>query len=737
LELMEHESELLREPLFAGATVSLDHRHNHRGSWIFDIPFEPQPQYAAKWREEQASLMQIHDDYISNSMDNQQQRGTFMLETGFASRVSTKKVWPAKECLTGDWKYDHSGKHHCEFFKWPWKCWYTPGWKKFKDGQCEFGNNIWHLFNWWCPKSKNILWKEDLHMVARCFDDENWADQLLKVLDITPAIDKLVRSITGCFDELEGDDAKWRLDKILAFYGKYAWNPVELIKRLDSEYLAPTIADLNPWFQRTVQGMMKKGRALLDNILDGNQSYDMDWANGVVEDGWQNFANETTGLVSVNGLGALRCLKRQFGVWIYQASKPHIAGMVLNIVKPAAQFLAGVLNTLEKWFQDKVSEAMNGDDWFAQLGKMIRSAILKTCLDKYRKIDIHNLAQANPKIDLTTVGEYLVAPFFEKVKLWSLHHVVDPLAHALSKASKEVAHMIMHGVDALAGLIPFWGGLVGTLLSSAGAVGKQIEATFSRKSIIGGFEAVFKWLTDEIVKIVRGGLAQMKAALMSNPIGKIVIHLIDATITAVGGPLTQQCQDSIEKLAKLKNISAEELKKLKDMLMTTSTTTGKPKPTPRPTPRPTPKPTPKPTPHPPFMSHCYKDETCRAKRMKTYAPGFRRRDWGEVWPNNDPDWIGRDDCIEAECNGKGLTWNQNNWVDCGKATGKAEMAWHFSGWCDKPCKINDWHDWWPQEGDKSWPNKCQQDGNSCAQCKNCHGAIDGRRRDNVKEWVYC
>merc|ERR1719350_658272 len=150
---------------------------------------------------------------------------------------------------------------------------------------------------------------------------------------------------------------------------------------------------------------------------------------------------------------------------------------------------------------------------------MVRAAITKTCMDKYLKIDFANARFANARLELFEVGKNLVAPFFEKVKLWAIYHVVDPLAKLLMKASREVSNMIMHGVDALSGLIPFWGGLVGMLASSAGSVGKQLESAFSYKSIVGGFEQLFTLVQKQVGDLVKNGLEEVQDMLMENPVG--------------------------------------------------------------------------------------------------------------------------------------------------------------------------------------------------------------------------
>jgi len=678
-EHAKFEAEFLEVPLFAGATMSLDDKFEiNGGNWIFDLPFQPQPEHAEKWKKEHASLLQEHEDYVSGAGTGNweaRQREASMVEV--TTNTSLAKVWPGRGCIKESWKYDKWGKNELYFDPWPipklrWKF----GWKHMNKGQCEFGNNAWHLFNWWCPKSKSAVEQGDMLNPGnfdRCFDDENWVDQLLKTIDMLPNILKVIDTIKGCMNNLEGDDAKWKIDNIIKFYADRAADPVRLIREIDSVYLAPTMKALDPWFHRTISGVMKDGMKMLDQIIDGNLTYDIKWAEGVVAKGWSAIADEKKGLVSVKGMGALKCLKNTFGVFLYNASKNHLAQVVLHVVKPAAQWLAGALKKLEEWFQEKVSEAMDGDDWFAQITRMVRAAITKTCMDKYLKIDFANARFANARLELFEVGKNLVAPFFEKVKLWAIYHVVDPLAKALGKASREVANMIMHGVDALSGLIPFWGGLVGMLASSAGAVGKRLESTFSYKTIVGGFEQLFSLIQKGIENLVKNGIEDVQAMLVQNPVGKIVLTIIQRVLKVIGGPLTEQCTSSITRLAKLRNVSAAEFKKWKKNLITTTTT---PAPTPKPTPRPpTPKPTPAPTPYPEDWSQCWENQEClndlggNVQLDVDVEDGngnkrrlFRRR--------NNP----RDNCIYRSCLQRdGQIWDQSRWKDCGH--------WKFAGWC--------------------------------------------------------
>jgi len=635
------------------------------------IPWKPAQQHAAQWYKEHKSLLKMHRKLIFGS------KRASMVEVNISDRSSTGKVWPGKGCVKEAWQYDKHGKNEAHWedscgwwgcikvmkFKW------TFGWKHIGANGCEFGNNAWHRFNWWCPKSKRVVEQADFlnpRNFDRCFDDENWADQLLKSLDILPGAMKAINNIGSCMNGLSGADEKWKPSELIGFYSSRAAHPVRLIKDLDSQYLAPTMKSLDPWFRKTVASVMKDGQDLLDNIQNANKNYDIDWARGVVDKGWDNVASEANGLVSVSGMGALRCLKRNFGGPIYRASRSHLAKIVLDIVVPAAKWLADALKNLEIWFQQKISETLSGDDWYSQLTQMVRSRILKTCVDKYRSIDNKKVAKAAPQLELVKVGANLVPMFFEKIKLWSLYHVAQPLAKAITKASREVANIIMHGVDALSGLIPFWGGLVGTLASSAGAVGKQLENTFSHKSIMGGFEQLFTPVEKEVVKFVSNGLEDLRQAMLKNPVGQVVLQLMQKVMQIVGGPLVMRCTDSIKKLVTMKNTSVEELREVQKKLLTPSSTTVKPKLTPKPTPRPTPRPTATPTPVPDRWTTCYEDNQCRhLLRNREYTPGFRRRDAGGV---------GRDDCIQSECQKFGLYWHQRYWKDCGKKGKKGKCT---------------------------------------------------------------
>merc|ERR1711902_171717 len=152
-------------------------------------------------------------------------------------------------------------------------------------------------------------------------------------------------------------------------------------------------------------------------VNNKNKTYGLTWANEVVEKGWDTIANEKTGLVSVKGMGALKCLNRRYGNSIYASSKSILAKAVLDVVVPAAKWLSGALKDLEIWFQQKVSEAINGDGWFSQLVKMVRAAIHKTCLDKYAAVE-KNAAKANPQLELVEVGINLIPKVFEKIKAW-------------------------------------------------------------------------------------------------------------------------------------------------------------------------------------------------------------------------------------------------------------------------------------------------------------------------------
>merc|ERR1719362_1697294 len=185
-----------------------------------------------------------------------------MVEVDVSDKSSSGKVWPGRGCVKEAWKYDKWGKNNIHWNGWGFEFRWEFGWKQMEAKQCEYGNNVWHLFNWWCPKSKHSVEQGDFLNAGnfdRCFDDENWVDQFLKTIDTLPGILKVVDGITSCMNGLSGDDEKWKLDKIIDFYASRAADPVRLIKDLDSQYLAPTMASLDPWFHQTVSGAMKDG----------------------------------------------------------------------------------------------------------------------------------------------------------------------------------------------------------------------------------------------------------------------------------------------------------------------------------------------------------------------------------------------------------------------------------------------------------------------------------------------
>jgi len=363
----------------------------------------------------------------------------------------------------------------------------------------------------------------------------------------------VIDQIGGCLNGLSGDDAKWKLDTLFKFYADRAFDPGRLMKDLDDQYLAPTLKALEPWFKTTSASWMADGKQLLDNVMNGKQvTLDLDWATGLVDKGWNSLANESSGLVAVSGMGGLKCLKQHFGMQVFKDSKLQIAQVVLGIVKPASDWLASALHDLSAWFQEKVSETAGSDDWFGQLAQMTKSAIKKTCMDKYESLNSTGGAvTTSGTLDMVKVSVNMMPLFFGKLKAWSLHHVVQPLARELMRLSKDISNMIMHGVDALSGLIPFWGGLVGALASSAGSAAKHLESTFSYKSIVAGFEQLFALVEKEVTQLVQKTLGDLKQAMMNNPVGKVVLQLLQKVFKKVAGPLVVECEDSIQKLVTL------------------------------------------------------------------------------------------------------------------------------------------------------------------------------------------
>jgi len=638
--------------------------------------------------------------------------------------ASTGRIWLGKSCVKESWKYDKWGKNVAYWVKscgW-WGC--VPvlkfkwrfGWKRIGAGACEYGNNAWNLANWWCPKYKRRVQQADFlnpFNFERCLDDENWFDQIIKAMEMLPNILKVLENMDGCMKGLRGLDAKWKPSNVLTFYTKRAVDPVRLFKDLDRDYLIPTMKALEPWFTKTIKRAVKDGQEFLKVASNEKWQPTEAWANEVVDKGWDLIASEKTGLVSVEGMGALKCLKRRFGAPIYKASKPVIVKAVIDVIAPAVSWLARELKVIEKWFQDRISEAVKGDGWFSHLVKMVRAAIFQTCLNKWDKLDFRSIAKANPKLELDKVAINLVSPFFENVKDWSKFHVVTPIASKLGEASTEINGMITKNIDGLSGIIPFWGGLVGALISSAQNVGKMLETTFSKEAIIKGFDSVFGWIEKEAKKLIKKGLENLDRNLNSNPVGVVVMALLQKSLTLVGGPLVKGCQNSIEALITLRNKS----KAYFDQMKAKYARSFKPTPRPLPTPKPTAKPTPPTTTtttttttsttittttitiawDPKHMvrwkergpwSECWENWQCKKNLTARFGPGS----WDTVLTNMErhlsnkgvrrrDSW--RDHCIELSCQELGagfktgtstyMTWNQQYWRDCG--------SWKFSGLC--------------------------------------------------------
>jgi len=243
--LEPHEEEILKEPLFGGASMNLDET-THHGNWLLSIPWEPAPQHAARWREERESLLQMHRE-LTAIPEPMQSEVASLVDVNASAGSSTGKIWIGKSCVKESWKYDKWGKNiaywrkHCGWWgcipvlKFRWRF----GWKRIGAGACEYGNNVWNLANWWCSKNKRRVTKNDLlnpFNFERCLDDENWFDQILKAMDMLPNILKVVENMDGCMKRLKGLDAKWKLSNLLVFMSngpsiQFAWSKI-LIKSI-------------------------------------------------------------------------------------------------------------------------------------------------------------------------------------------------------------------------------------------------------------------------------------------------------------------------------------------------------------------------------------------------------------------------------------------------------------------------------------------------------------------------
>jgi hypothetical protein len=582
---------------------------HHEDLWYMDIPFQPTlPEHKKKWAEEHASLMEAHHSIRRHGHKHEKNRHHY---EAYLARQRNFKPFPGmaihipeetralvrpdeaslleldshrgpdpsiklhSDCQKGAWKFDKDGKLLMTFqekclpnalginacAKVPNISWQF-GWKNVPSG-CEFGNNHLMLGKWWCsviPEVRKEAFINPLNF-RWCFDPNDWMSQIFKILELAPKVVKMAQDVMGCVEEVQKDpkNAKYKLETVVAFFTEQMKDVGGLFAAVDKEYIAPGIGDLKAWMKRTVDRWVASTKKMVDGFSNPKSGVKLDqkWALGMVQDGWDTFAHPERGLVSLPGMGGAMCLTKFFIEPVYQRSKDLVATMLLKLIVPPVEFIMQAITDLKNWISDKITEALNGDNWVANIGRMVRAAIVKTCMDNYNSLNVTLLAsQKNPKIssdiDLRTVAFNLIMPFVIKVKNWVLHTAVTPIAKLLSDVVQELVGKLMHLVDGLTGLVPFWGGLIGAVVSAASSFGNNILGFFNSKSIIGAFEFVFKAGVDFMKKLINDAAASFDSWLdkqMAGPFGpvmKIILGLLQGAIKLIGGPQVATCVESIE-----------------------------------------------------------------------------------------------------------------------------------------------------------------------------------------------
>jgi hypothetical protein len=410
-----------------------------------------------------------------------------------------------QECHQGGWKYDKDGGL---VTKWHDVChdtWLGPvcvphmeivwehRWRWLAGGECEWGNNVLMLGQWWCT-TKDTLEKGDMLWLGnfrKCWDDTNWFDQLAKTLEITPNIIDMTKDVDTCIKGLSGEDAKWDINNMIDYYLKRVSNVQQLFNDVRVDYIDATVNGLHTWISFTVNTWMESSKNMIDNFASGDVlTLDKAWSDSMVDSGWATFADDQQGLVSISGMGAARCLKQHMLQPIYDSSKGLVSVTLLSLVVGPAKWIAGVIQDIQDWVGARVEEAIQSDTWYGHLSRMVRSATLKACVDQYSAIDIRAVvknpdAKLTADIDLRAVASNLVQPFVEKIKNWVMHTVVDPIAKQLAALANQVTQLIMHGVDALTGLIPFGEGLSALWLQRPEPLPRTSRASSATRALLG------------------------------------------------------------------------------------------------------------------------------------------------------------------------------------------------------------------------------------------------------------
>jgi hypothetical protein len=543
-----------------------------------------------------------------------------------SAKSGVRGIISNKRCVTGGWKYDKSGwwaGHWVPRGDWNipvYEIYWQHGWHHSGAGGCEYGNSIPWAFSWWCPMGTDTLeWGQsnDLWRTAKCWDDENWLDNTLRIADNFPDIITMMDGTFQCLDGLQGDDAKWKIDSILNFWIERALDPIRFFTDLVGVYITPTLDAFGPWSSRAMKSMFDNTMSLVQDITSPNAKWlTNEWGMAQLDKAW-DLLTGSDGLVKVPGLGPVRCLIEQVGHPIYTSSKEPIAAMVVQIMTAPAKAFDDAVSALEDFILGGINAALSGDNLIGDLSRDIRFGVMDACLAEFNSASVKQLAAGldtnfDQNIDMGGIMVQVVDTFMDRLHHYVVRDFLAPISKKVCDVVVTLLDLVLHALDAVAGAIPWvWAAYVvwlyvETIISwtknVAVFIGHKVFITFVDVSIMA-WAAFLKPIVSKITRFADALGDAFTTAAMDGPLGPVMNSIQSVFADAMkvaAGPQVWKCQHTLETLSTALVLvdewqwgSQEPTPNPTPLPTTPAPTTPAPTPAP-PTPMPTPGPTPKP-----------------------------------------------------------------------------------------------------------------------------------------------
>eukprot|EP00928_Gymnodinium_smaydae_P087927 TRINITY_DN720_c1_g1_i1.p1 TRINITY_DN720_c1_g1~~TRINITY_DN720_c1_g1_i1.p1 ORF type:complete len:1908 (-),score=502.16 TRINITY_DN720_c1_g1_i1:1172-6550(-) len=432
--------------------------------------------------------------------------------------------------------------------------------------------------------------------------------QVKRFIEAAQALGKQLETTMACLEALPQE--QYHMDYIIQFGIDRFSNPVKLVKEGADIYIDPLIDGTRRWLQKqNVGGLQTVETQLNKAVADGekvkpNINYGLeDFFMGVAD---QMF-DAVSELTQEEGMEPSKCLFDNLIAPAYDTMKPMMAKVMSMFVQPMADIWMSVMGDILLMVSENILAVAENQPWYQMLHEVANDAAASNCMDN---LDIINAriqmfadqsafpkSYPNLRQDLSALLTELETPqdhvesvigvvqrAAAQIMAWSENSFVMPLFKSVLTMMQSGTGVILHVVDAIAGLIPEVGALLSASLTGSvtKAVGLVVNALYEEGSILisSKFAQALKTILDS-VRTIMDPTADM-GTIMTGPMFPLVM-----VMRKMAQGFIENTKDTLRRCDKDRGNKAAILRMI-------ATSRGFELPSPAPTPA-TPMPTKKPT----------------------------------------------------------------------------------------------------------------------------------------------